>query len=128
MGVYVFLWQHRICTLTWRAQYEYIYREVVRDRIPIKFFEIEDGQEMSFGGGHSPMPIDLPDPGFCNLKLAVARVVHASGAAEALNAFERDYDDFLGLQGVHLGSDDVSDDLIFEHLFIRTNGLQTITA
>ena len=37
--------------------------------------------------------IDLPDPRFCNLHLAVARVFAASGFAEVVDDFFRDGED-----------------------------------
>lgn len=49
-------------------------------------------KEIKFGLGLSGQAISAPNPLFCNLKLAVMRVLYASGAAEVLEDFWRDYD------------------------------------
>jgi hypothetical protein len=72
------------------SQWKYYFRAVNLARIP-KFVRnfIEDGAEMQFGMGVDGAAIDLPDPGICNLHLAVARVIAASGFAEMVEIFTR---------------------------------------
>lgn len=55
----------------------------------VRYF-INDGDEMKLGGGDDGAAIPLPDPGLCNLHLAVARVFAASGFAEVVEKFEKD--------------------------------------
>jgi len=47
-------------------------------------------------------PISLPHPLLCNLHLAVARILHMSGAGEVIDAVLRDMDD-LFMRGAQLG-------------------------
>lgn len=42
---------------------------------------LADGDELFFGGGFPTRPELRPDPVFCNIKLAVGRVLRACGAA-----------------------------------------------
>ena len=42
----------------------------------------KDGDELFFNKGNFGPNINGADPRFCNLKLVVARVFHASGAAD----------------------------------------------
>lgn len=62
--------------------------------------------------------ISLPDPRFCNIKLSLARILHASGAGEVIDAFEKDYEE-SNSPGVHFGSGNVPDEMLMEHLFMR---------
>jgi hypothetical protein len=72
---------------------------------------VQDGNEIFFNGGVNGEMIDGPDPGYCNLKLAIARVMHASGAAEIIDKIYGDADDdeFLG-QPVYFGGPYISDE------------------
>jgi hypothetical protein len=68
--------------------------------------------------------IDAPDPRFCNLHLAIARVTNASGAAEVFDEFLDDDDDCHGdgLQlPVYFGSPFVSDDALMRRLEVLAN-------
>jgi len=47
-------------------------------------------QELIFGAGPLNAGVDWPNPDFCNLKLSIACVMYASGAAEVLDKFFRD--------------------------------------
>jgi hypothetical protein len=47
---------------------------------------------MIFGKGADAAGIALPDPRICNLHLAVARVFAASGFAEVVDKFEKDFE------------------------------------
>jgi len=51
---------------------------------------ISDGGEMNLGKGDDGSTIELPDPRLCNLRLAVARVFAASGAAEVVEKILKD--------------------------------------
>ena len=105
--------------MTYLFQHKYFYREVAESEIP-SIVTLRDGDEIIFGNHHPHSSlINLPDPDFCNLKLSIARVLHASGAAEAIEAFETDFKELDSLRAVHFGSDYVSDDLLMESLYTR---------
>ena len=87
-----------IPSLQWKYSYRLVNPESVDDII-----EVADGQELPFGSGpgnqpQSPSPtqhdIELPDPTFCNLHLAISRIAHESGASkiadELCEAWESD--------------------------------------
>ena len=65
--------------------------------------------------------IDPPNPSFCNLKLAIARVMHASGASGLISELYGDDDDDEAVvnQPVYLGGPSVSDDILFRRLHDR---------
>ena len=65
---------------------EYVFRKICDHADTIR---LQDGDEIVFCKGENGQMIDPPDPLFCtNLKLALARVVHASGASSfKLQAF-----------------------------------------
>lgn len=54
---------------------------------------IQDGEEMQLGKGVDGAVINLPDPGICNMHLAVARVFAASGFAEVFDRYHRENGD-----------------------------------
>lgn len=63
-------------------QTKYLFRKVSSSAPTIRR---RDGDEIFFSRGKNGAMVDGPDPGFCNLKLAVARAVHACGAAEVID-------------------------------------------
>ena len=82
---------------------------------------LEDGDEISFCTGTDSQIIDAPDPMFCNLKLAIARVMYASGASGLIDELYGDGDDDEAIvnQPVYLGGSFVSDDTLFRRLYDR---------
>jgi hypothetical protein len=58
--------------------------------------------------------IDGPDPEFCNLKLAIARVLHVCGAADIIVEIYRDNDDIT--QPGYFDGSFVSDDVLYRRL------------
>jgi len=82
---------------------------------------LKDGDEIVFRKGENGEMIDAPDPSFCNLKLAIARVMYASGASGLLDEIYGDDDDDEAIvnQPVHLGGSFVSDDTLFRRLYDR---------
>ena len=66
----------------------------------IKNFK-HDGEEINFGKGGDGT-IELPDSRICNLHLAVARVVTASGLAEVVEKIMKDGD---GDGSINFGDD-----------------------
>jgi len=63
--------------------------------------------------------IDPPDPLFCNLKLALARVVHASGASGPLidELYGGHEDEATVNQPIYLGEPYTSDDTLFRRVY-----------
>ncbi|KAK9234859.1 hypothetical protein V1525DRAFT_349445, partial [Lipomyces kononenkoae] len=56
----------------------------------------QDGDQVNFGTGPQGNAIDLPDGELFNIHLAIARVLHASGAGEVINNVlqdEKNYND-----------------------------------
>jgi hypothetical protein len=100
-------------------QYKYLFRairgyaETLRDRF--------DGEEIVFCNGRGGQMIDPPNPSFCNLKLALAHVMHASGASDLIAELYGDDDDDEAIvnQPVYLGGPFVSDDILFRRLHDR---------
>ena len=80
---------------------------------------LEDGDEIIFRQGQSGQMIDPPNPSFCNLKLAIARVMHASGASGLIAELYGDDDEAILNQPVYLGGPLVSDDILFCRLHDR---------
>ena len=82
---------------------------------------LEDGDEIVFRKGENGRVIDAPDPSLCNLKLAIARVMHASGASGLIDEVYGDDDDDEAIvdQPVYLGGPFVSDDTLFRRLYDR---------
>ena len=54
---------------------------------------LEDGDKIVFCMGKDGSIIDTPDPSFCNLKLAIARVMYASGASGLIDELYGDDND-----------------------------------
>jgi hypothetical protein len=56
---------------------------------------LQDGDEIVFFGGdpRRKVYVPLPNPRFCNLKLAIARAVHACGASEIMDQLYGNDDD-----------------------------------
>jgi hypothetical protein len=78
-----------------------------------------DGDELSFNGGKNGDVIDGPDPEYCNLRLAIARALHACGAADIIAEMyaNGDYDDDdLVARPVCFGGPYVSDDFLCRRL------------
>ena len=73
-------------------QTHYSTRAVRLDAIPFPVMEHKVDKEIKFRLGASGNEITPPNPQFCNLKLNILRVLCASGAAEVLESFWRDYD------------------------------------
>ena len=64
--------------------------------------------------------LDNPNPEYCNIKLALARALHACGAADVIDdaykddddVYKDDDDEALATQPVHFGGPFVSEDLV----------------
>lgn len=93
----------------------YFYRNVGGD--PPAFLKRRDGEEIRFGT--SSEVVDLPNPEFCNLRLAVARVLHASGAAEVVEKYLDDHEDQMGVGSLYFGNKFVPDEVLMDDLFAR---------
>jgi len=101
------------------TQYRYFYRSI-RPRRPATITRL-DGSEIIFGNGQAGHTIDPPKPAFCNLKLAVARAMHASGASEIFDLLYHDEDDEEAIltMPVYLGGPCVSDEALFRRIHNR---------
>jgi hypothetical protein len=106
-------------------EYKYLYRRVRKVAPTIK---LKDGDEIMLGGGAQAHEIQMPDPKLCNLKLALIRVLNASGAADAIDELMKDYEDSNSAQTLYFGCGTVSDDLLMEVISMRTSNLITIDA
>jgi hypothetical protein len=74
---------------------------------------------MKFGGGSEGEQLGRgPLPLLCNLKLAVARVLHMSGAADMIAQLKEDADD-TDFSDVYLASEDFCDILDAKLLISR---------
>lgn len=75
---------------------------------------------MFCSGGNGGV-IDPPHPSFCNLKLALARAMHACGASDLLADLRGDDDDDEAIvsRPVYLDGPFVSDDTLFRRLHDR---------
>jgi len=77
-------------------QHHYIVRCINFDFLPFSMIAYVD-REIKLGDGvrgvgEGDNTIALPDPRFCNLKLNVIRVLHASGAADVFRKYFEDSD------------------------------------
>lgn len=72
---------------------KYVYRCLVTLLEIVDMINLKDGDLISFGQGPGGSEIDLPLPGLCNLHLAIARVLRASGAADLISMIQADADD-----------------------------------
>jgi hypothetical protein len=95
-------------------KYRYRYREL-GSQIAWSITKRE-GQEICFGQELKAANIALPNPHFCNLKLNIAKVLHASGAAEVLDQYDRDMDELKAMGEVYFGGPYFSDDFLIEVL------------
>jgi len=95
-----------------------LFREIRSDEIP-HFITLADGDEIIFRCGPADGHIiDKPNPDYCNIKLAVARAIHACGAADIIAEMygDEDDDEAIASQPVYLGGPFVSDDALFRRL------------
>jgi hypothetical protein len=78
---------------------------------------LRDGDEIPIGlGSGGGGTVALPDPAICDLRLAIARVVFASGASEVFDQFIDD-DDGDGCQvPVYFGGPFVPNDVLMRRL------------
>ena len=92
---------------------KYIFRKLARSAATIRR---KDGDELTFKKGKYGTVIDRPDPEFCNLKLAIARELHACGAAgiiaETYSDDDADDEDAIVTQPIYFGGPFVSDDIL----------------
>ena len=92
----------------------YTFREVGRVSATIG---LNEGDHMTFGTGAHGGSIDEPDPDFCNLKLAIARALHACGAADIIaKIYDDDDDEVFDTQSIYFGGPHASDDLLSRRL------------
>ena len=90
-------------------QWKYIFRKLTRSTAIICR---KDGDELIFNKGKHSMVIDGP-AAFCNLKLAIARALHACGAADIIAKTYGDNDDeTIVTQPIYFGGPFVSDDIL----------------
>ncbi|KAK9354302.1 hypothetical protein V1523DRAFT_408473 [Lipomyces doorenjongii] len=80
---------------------------VQRGDLPLQFSQHFEGDELFFGQG--PERVALPSALLCNIRLAVGRVLSASGAAETIDKILEDEDDFNcgnleGYYGLRVGA------------------------
>lgn len=83
-------------------------------------------KELILGQGpysDSPDRPSLPDPRFCNLRLALSRVFHASGAAEVVERYRREEEDVMAVGEVHFGNEFVPDSFLLEYLSSHLGGV-----
>jgi hypothetical protein len=98
-------------------KYKYFFRQVSsRGNFLIRK---RDGDEIYFGQGQYAEEVTLPNPVFCNLRLRIARVLHASGAAEVLEQYDRDMEELMDAEGVYFGGPYFSDDVLMERITSR---------
>jgi hypothetical protein len=74
-----------------------------------------DEDQIFFKGGKNGTMIDGPDPGFCNLRLAISRVLYACGAVDIIAKYFDD-EDFFASQPSYFGGPFVSDELLCRRL------------
>lgn len=80
---------------------------------------LQDGDEIVFHGGNTRFKdfVPLPNPQFCNLKLAIARAMHACAASEIMDQlYDDDDDEAIMTLPVYLGGPCVSDDALFRRI------------
>ncbi|KAK9237141.1 hypothetical protein V1525DRAFT_173594 [Lipomyces kononenkoae] len=73
---------------------QYRLRKVVARKARGLISRFQDGDELVFGPGQEGTTIDLPDGELFNIHLAIANVLHASGAGEVINKILQDEDDY----------------------------------
>ncbi|KIM37495.1 hypothetical protein M413DRAFT_30953 [Hebeloma cylindrosporum] len=80
---------------------------------------LHDGQEIIFGRGDpNGQVIDKPNPEYCNIKFAIARAIHACGAADIIAEmdWDDDEDEAIVNQPVYFGGPFVPDGTLFRRL------------
>ena len=99
------------------SQCRYIFREIRPDGIADNI-KLVDGQEITFRlGSPEGRMLDNPNPEYCNIKLALARALHACGAADVIDdVYKDDDDEALTTQPVYFGGPFVSEDLVLRRL------------
>jgi len=100
------------------SQWKYYFREIRPAEISFTI-KLSDGQEIIFGRGDPDgQVIDKPNPEYCNIKLAIARAMHACGAADIIAEMDWDDDDDEAIvnQPVYFGGPFVPDDTLFRRL------------
>jgi hypothetical protein len=106
------------------SQWKYYFREIRPAEIS-PTIKLSDGQEIIFGRGDpNGQVIDKPNPEYCNIKLAIARAMHACGAADIIAEMDWDDDDdkTIDNQPVYFGGPFVPDDTLFRRLENRLLG------
>jgi len=99
-------------------QWKYYFREIRPEEVS-HTITLRDGQEIIFGRGDpNGQVIDKPNPDYCNMKLAIARAMHACGAADIIADMDWDNDDDEAIvnQPVYFGGPFVPDDTLFRRL------------
>ncbi|KAF8523358.1 hypothetical protein BU17DRAFT_63926 [Hysterangium stoloniferum] len=81
---------------------------------------LDDGGEIESGKGNGGNTVQLPDPHICNLHLAVARVVAASGAADVFDKYLEDDEDDMMQVPIYFGGPFVADDVLMRRLEDKT--------
>ena len=73
------------------GEWKYFFRSVRTSEVAI-LIQLDEGQEIVFGRGDpNGQVIAKPNPEFCNIKLALARVMDACGAADIImEMYERE--------------------------------------
>jgi len=100
------------------SQWKYYFREIRPEEIS-HTITLRDGQEIIFGRGDpNGQVIDKLNPEYCNMKLAIARAMHACGAADIIADMDWDNDDDEAIvnQPVYFGGPFVPDDTLFRRL------------
>ncbi|KAK9369448.1 hypothetical protein V1509DRAFT_619451 [Lipomyces kononenkoae] len=73
----------------------YWLRKIVQERAQGSYIvQCQDGDQVTFGLGPLGNAVDLPDGELFNIHLAIARVLHASGAGEVINKVLQDEEDY----------------------------------
>lgn len=87
-----------ICATTEPDEFVTTYRLTKVSRVTGRAISmVLDNKKIDFGAANpAPGSIPLPDPTLCNLHLAIARVIHASGAGEAIDRILRREKDLKG--------------------------------
>ncbi|KAF8523340.1 hypothetical protein BU17DRAFT_86082 [Hysterangium stoloniferum] len=99
------------------ANHKWIYHfRVVRPTHVSPTISLDDGDEIEFGKGNGGNTVQLPDPHICNLHLAVARVVAASGAADVFDKYLEDDEDDIMQVPVYFDGPFVADDVLMRRL------------
>ena len=96
------------------SQCRYFFREIRPNGIS-GTITLDDGDEITFGS--EGRMVDNPNPDYCNIKLALARALHACGAADVIDdVYNDDDDEALTTQPVYFGGPFVSEDLVLRRL------------